>query len=202
MLPVRPVVSAKGSPIVEMMANPAAREDARQPVCLAAVLERAGSGGDVNVARRQMAEQPRIRDVGHVVDRVVEVEVVVVGAVHEAFHVVDAGKRVAAFDHVRVLEQGVGRVVRAERRPHRPDRRVCRPAMVTNERNDLVPDIGIVLPLHPAAMERVRALVRERVAVIDVDRERLDAPGVQMLGDGADQALALVFPFVSAAGRE
>jgi hypothetical protein len=38
--------------------------------------------------------------------------------------------------------------------------------------------------------------------VIEVDRERLEAPGVQMLGDGADQALALVFPFVPAAGRE
>jgi hypothetical protein len=74
--------------------------------------------------------------------------------------------------------------------------------MVANERNDLLPDIGIVLPLHPAAMERVRALVRERVAVIDVDRERLDSPGVQMVGDGADQALTLVFPFVPAAGRE
>ena len=30
--------------------------------------------------------------------------------------------------------------------------------MVANERNDLVPDVGVVLPLHPAAMERVRAL--------------------------------------------
>jgi hypothetical protein len=38
----------------------------------------------------------------------------------------------------------------------------------------------------------MRAAVRERVAVIEVDRERLDAAAVDELRDRADEALPLV----------
>ena len=184
------------------MGNAAARQDLRQAVGFAAVLERAGAGRDVDVAGRQLPEHPRVVHVGEIVDRVVEVEVIVVGAVHEALHVVDPGEREAALDHVGILEQGVGRMIRAERRPHRPDRRVGRLAVDAHERDDLVADVLVVLPLHPAAVQRVGAAVGERVAVVEVDAEALHRAGVDQLADRADQPLPLVFFFVAAAGRK
>ena len=202
MLPIRPVVSAERTPVVQVMPHAAAREDLRHPVRFAAVLERTGPGREVDVAARQVAERPGIVDVGHVVDRVVEVEVVVVGAVHEALHVVDAREREAALHDVGVFEEGIGRMIRPERRAHRPDRRIRRLAVRARERDHLVADVLVVLPLHPAPVQRVRAAVGERIAVVDVDAERLDRAGVDELGDRGDQPLPFVFLFVAAAGRE
>ena len=51
-------------------------------------------------------------------------------------------------------------------------------------------------------MERVRAAVAERIAVVDVDAERLHAAGVDVLADRADHALPFVFFFVAAARRK
>ena len=51
-------------------------------------------------------------------------------------------------------------------------------------------------------MKRMRSLVGEGIAVVHVDREGLHASGFDVLGDGADQTLPLVFAFVAAAGRE
>src|SRR5438128_8065506 len=71
-----------------------------------------------------------------------------------------------------------------------------------HEGNDLVTDVLVVHPLYPAPMERMRAAIGERIAMVRVDAERLDAPAVDELRDRADQALAFVFPFVAAARRE
>jgi hypothetical protein len=68
-----------------MMRDAAAGEDARQPVGFLRMLPRARSSGDVNLAARQVAEQPRIRGVREIVDRVVEVEVVVVQPLMKRF---------------------------------------------------------------------------------------------------------------------
>ena len=46
------------------------------------------------------------------------------------------------------------------------------------------------------------AAVPERIAVIRIDAERLDPPGIDEVGDCADQALPLIFLFVAATGRE
>ena len=64
---------------------------------------------------RVLVEKPGIVLVGHIVDRIIEVEVVVVHPVHRVAHVVNAGERVAALHVVGMLEEGVGRVIGAER---------------------------------------------------------------------------------------
>src|SRR5580765_3760875 len=93
-------------------------------------------------------------------------------------------------------------MISAKRRAHGPYRRVRRLAVVACERDHFVPDVGVVLALHPAAVQRMRVAVGKRVAMVDVDAERLDLAAVDDLADGADEALALVFLLVAAAGRE
>src|SRR5262245_5252196 len=63
-------------------------------------------------------------------------------------------------------------------------------------------DVLVVLPLHPASIERMGVAVAERVAMIDVHRERLDPSLIDEVGDRADEPLPLVFLFVAAARRE
>ena len=75
-----------------------------------------------------------------------------------------------------MFEEGVGRVIGAERRAERADRDAGRLAHGVDEGQDFVRDIGVVLRLHPAAVERVRALVRERIALHAVDAEDSDPP--------------------------
>src|SRR3954465_15428300 len=88
--PVRPVVSALRAPVVEAVADAAARQDPREPVRLVGMLPRPGPGRDVDVATGEMMQRPRVGHVCHVVDRIIEVEIVVVIADHESFHVVHA----------------------------------------------------------------------------------------------------------------
>src|SRR3954447_9960570 len=101
-----------------------------------------------------------------------------------------------------MFEERVGGVIRPERRSHRPDRGVGRLAVVARERDHLVADVGVVLVLHPAAVERMRVAIAERVAVVDVDAEGFDFPRLDELAHRVDQPLPFIFFFVTAAGRE
>ena len=56
--------------------------------------------------------------------------------------------------------------------------------------------------LHPAAMEGVRSLVGERIALHAVDAEDADAPLVEVRAEGADHALTFLLPLVAHAGGE
>ncbi len=67
-----------------------------------------------DIAVAQLLVKPRIREALQVIDGVVEVEVVVVAAVHEPPHVVQPRQPEAALEHVWVLEKRVHRVIRAE----------------------------------------------------------------------------------------
>ena len=69
-----------------------------------------------------------------------------------------------------------------------------------NERHDLVADVFVEHALAPAAVERVRGLVEERVVVVRADAEHFDAAGVDEVGDGVEQPLTLQLPFVAVAG--
>ena len=51
-------------------------------------------------------------------------------------------------------------------------------------------------------MERVRALVIERIALDSVDAENPDPPLVDIWGEGADHALAFLLVLVATARRE
>src|ERR1700730_10635119 len=82
MMPVGPFVSALRAPVVQMMSNAAISENLRHSVGGAAVLPRTTAGHKPDVATRVLVEKPGITLVRHVVDRVIEVEVVVIHPVH------------------------------------------------------------------------------------------------------------------------
>src|SRR6266567_9335018 len=89
MPPVRPVVAALLAPVVEVMRNPAAGENPRQAIRLFRLLPEARARRQMDVAAREMVQRPRIRKAWSVVHGIIEVEIVVVVAVHEACHIVD-----------------------------------------------------------------------------------------------------------------
>src|SRR6266568_663091 len=97
------------------------------------VLPRTRTGAEVNVATSDLLIEPGIAGIRQVIDRIVEIKIVVVHAIHEIPQVVDAGHREAALDDVGVLEEAVRGVVRAERSAHRPDRNRKRPGRSCGE---------------------------------------------------------------------
>src|SRR5689334_4177938 len=101
---------------------------------------------------------------------------------------------------VGMLEKGVGCVIRTKRCAERGDSNSRRPARRVDEGNDFVRYIGVVLRLHPAPMERMRSLVRKRIALHAVDAEDSDSPFVEVRAEGANHALTLLLPLVAHAG--
>jgi hypothetical protein len=201
-MPVRPFVSALRAPVVQMMRNAAIPQDLRHSVGRPAVLPRATAGHEPDVTTRVLVKKPRITLVGHIVDRVIEVEVVIIHPVHGIPHIVDARERVAAFHVVGMLEESVSRVIGTERCAKRGNPNARRLALGVDEREDLARHIVVVLRLHPAAVERVRSLVRKRIALHAVDAEDADSPLVDVRSEGANHALTFHLPFVAAARRE
>ena len=89
-MPVGPVVAAFRTPVVQVMSDASVPQYLRHSIGGPAVLPWTGAGHEADVATGVLVEKPRIMLVGHVVDRVIEVEVVVVPSVHGIAHVVDA----------------------------------------------------------------------------------------------------------------
>ena len=89
-MPVGPFVPALWAPVVQMMSNAAIFEDLRHSVGRPAVLPRTTAGREMDVATPVLVEKPRVILVGYVVDRVIEVEIVVIHTVHRVAQVVDA----------------------------------------------------------------------------------------------------------------
>ena len=71
-----------------------------------------------------------------------------------------------------------------------------------DERQDLLVHVLVEHPLPPAAMERMRALVQERLHVVGADAEDLDASAVDELAQRVDQPLTVQLPLVAVAGGE
>src|SRR2546421_7039142 len=101
-----------------------------------------------------------------------------------------------------MLEEGVGRVIGTERRSERTYPDAGRLAHGVDEREDFVRHIGVVLRLHPAAMERVRSLVCERIALHAVDGEESDPSLLDVGAKCSDHALTFLLMLVAHAGRE
>ena len=197
-MPVGPFVPALRAPVVQMMSNAAIPEDLGHSVGRPAVLPRTTAGHEPDVATRVLMEKPGVTLVGHIVDRVIEVEVVVIHPVHGVAHVVDARERVAALHVVGMLEESVGRVIGTERCAQRGNPDARRLALGVDERENFVRHIGVVLRLHPAPMEGVRSLVCERIALHAVDAEDADSPLLDVRAEGANHALTFHLPFVAA----
>src|SRR5437764_13775853 len=102
-------VSAFRAPVVQMMRYAAALEHLGHAVSRPGHFPRATARREVDVATPVLVEKPGVVLVGHVVDRVIEVEVVVVHSVHRVAHVVNAGERVSALHAVEMRAVGVTR---------------------------------------------------------------------------------------------
>src|SRR5206468_11291455 len=185
-----------------MMSNPPAREHGGKLVGRAAVFPWAATGREVDVATPVLVEKPGIVLVGHIVDRIIEVEVVVVHSVHGIAQIVNAGERVAALHVVGMLEEGVSRVIGAERCAVGGDRDARRLAHGVDEWEDFAGHVVIVLRLQPAAVKRMRAFVAERIALHAVDAEDSDSPRVQIRSESANHALTFLLMLVAATGGE
>jgi hypothetical protein len=201
-MPVGPFVPALRAPVVQTMSNAAVPQDLGHSVGRAAVLPRATTGHKPDVATRVLLEIPGVTQIGHIVDRVIEIEVVVIHPVHRISQIVNARERVAALHVVGMLEERVGRVIGTERCAQRGDPDPWRLTLGVDERENFVRHIGVVLRLHPASMERVRALVSERIAVHAVDAEDSDSPLLEVGAESANHALTFLLPLVAAARRE
>jgi len=201
-VPVGPIVAAFRAPVVEVMIYAASLEDFRHLVGRAAVFSGTAAGREVNVAGCELFANPGIMLIGHVIDRVIEIEVVVVHSVHGIAKVVDAGERVATLHMVGMFEESVGGVISAERCAVGSDRDAGRLALGFDERDDFAGDVVVVLRLHPTAMERMRAFVRERIALDAVDGEESDSSLLDVGAERSDHALAFLFMFVAHAGGE
>src|SRR5438105_10248179 len=101
-----------------------------------------------------------------------------------------------------MFEEGVGRMISTERCAERGDRDARRLALGIDEGEDFVRHIGVVLRLHPAAVEWVRSLVGERIALHAVDAEDSDAPLLEVRAESANHALTFHLPLVPTARRE
>src|SRR5205807_5458001 len=116
--------------------------------------------------------------------------------------IVNAGERVAALHVVGMLEEGVGRVIGAERCAVGGDRDARRLAHGVDEWEDFAGHVVVVLRLQPAAVKRMRAFVAERIALHAVDAEDSDSPRVQVRAESANHALTFLLMLVAATGGE
>ena len=197
--PVGPVVASLGTPIIYGVANVFAIQDFGESVRGTAVFPLAGTGDEVDVAGGELIVEPGIGEIGEVVDGIVEVEIVVVHAIHEGAEIVDAGHGEAAFENVGMAEERVGGVIGTEGCAHGGNGNAGL-AMVVNEGDNFLGEVGIEDGLDVAAMEGVRAFVVEAEAVDGIDGVELDAAGIDEFGNGTDHGLAFEFPLVTSAG--
>src|SRR5260370_6422860 len=166
------------------------------------VLPRTGTSAEMNVATRDLLIEPGIAGVREIIDRIVEIKIVVVHAIHEIPQVVDAGHREAALDHLRVLEQAVRGVIRPKRSAHRRDRNALRLTIIPDKGHDFFPQVGIKNRLDIAAVKRVRSLVVKTLPIDRIYAEKLDSPCIDEIRERADHALAFELPLVARAGRK
>src|SRR6266567_1541684 len=199
-LPIRPVVAALRTPVIQRVADSFAGKNFREAVRGRAVFPRTGAGGNVNVATGNLLIEPGITRVGKVIDGMVEIKIVVVHAIHEVPQVVDPGHRETTLDHVGMLEETVRGVVRAEGSAHGGNSDTGRLAIAPDEGHHLFTQVGIEHRLHVAAMKRVRAFVVKAEPVDGVDAEELDLAAVDEVGKSTDHALSFQFPLVARAG--
>jgi hypothetical protein len=193
-------VAALGAPVIEGMADAFAGEDFGESVGGAASFPRACAGGEVNVAGADLVVEPGIAHVGEIIDGIVEIEIVVVHAIHEIADVVDAGHSETALDYVGMLEERVGGVIGAKGCAHGGDGDAGALAIVPDEGNDFLAKVGIEDGLHVAAVKGMGAFVIEAEAVDGIDAEEFYFAALDKISEGADHALAFELGFVASAG--
>ena len=192
-------MAAVGTPVINGVGNIFVGENFGESIGGAAMFPRAGAGDEVDVAGADVIVEPGIGNVGEVIDGIVEIEIVVVEAVHEIAEVVDAGHGEAAFENVGMFKERVGGVIGAEGSAHGGNGDAGL-AVVPDEGDDFFAEVGIEDGLDVAAVEGMRGFVVEAEAVDGVNAEEFDTAGVDEFGEGADHGLVFEFPFVTGAG--
>src|SRR6266567_1643588 len=199
-LPIRPVVAALRTPVVQRVADSFAGKNFGEAVRGRAVFPRTGAGGNVNVATGNLLIEPEITRVGKVIDGIVEIKIVVVHAIHEVPQVVDPGHRETTLDHVGMLKETVRGVVRAEGSAHGGDGDARRLTVVPDEGHDLFAQVGIEKRLDVAAMKWVHAFVVKAEPVDGIDAEEFDFSPIDEIRKSTDHALPFEFPLITRAG--
>src|SRR5215475_389958 len=150
------------------MANALVRENTGEMIRRAGVFPRTRASREMNIAGCQLAVNPGIGKILNVVYRIVEIKIVIVHAVHEIAQIVDAGHGKAALDNVRMFEERICGMIRAEGGAHRGNR-YLRLAIAPNERHDFFAEIRIENGLYVTAMEGMRAFVVKAEPVDGID---------------------------------
>src|SRR5579864_1056293 len=202
MLPIRPVVPAFRTPVVQRMPNPFARKDLRQTIGRSAILPLPGSCTNVDVARGQLPQDPWIVEVSEVIHGIVEIKIVVVHPVHEIPDVIHAGHGKASLDHVGMLEERIGGVIGAERRAHGRNRYPGALTIVPNEGNDFLAKVGIKNGLHVASVKWMRAFVIKTESVDGIDAKEFYFSALDKISQRPDHALTFKLRLVACAGRK
>jgi len=192
-------MAAFGAPVVHGVANAFTGEDFGEAIGGCTLFPRASASDEMDVARIVLLEIPAIREVGKVIDGIVEIEIVVVHAVHEIPEVVDTGHGKATLEDIGMLEEGVGGVIGAEGSAHgrNGDARL---AVIPDEGNNFFAQVGIENRLDVTAVKGVSTFVVEAETVNGVDGIELDAAGIDEIGESANHALALEFEFIAGTG--
>jgi len=200
--PIRPVVPAFRTPVVQRMPDSLARKNLGQAVRGAAILPLAGTRAEVNVAGGKLSQNPGIAQIRQIIDWIVEIEIVVVHPVHEIANVVHSGHGEAAFNHIGMLKKRVGGVIRPERSAHRGNRDPRALAIVPYKGNDLLSKVRIEDGLYVTAVKRMRALVIKTEPIDGINAEDFYFSAVDEIGQCADHALAFQFRLVARARRK
>src|SRR5947209_7220911 len=99
-----------------------------------------------------------------------------------------------------MLEERVGRVVRAKGRAHGGNSDAAGLAIVVNKGNHLVAKISIKNFLNIAAMKRVRAFIVKTEPIYRIHGINFDSSAFNKIGKRRDHALVFQLPFVAGAG--
>lgn len=191
--PRGPVVGPFVAPHREFVRDAFCHEETGKIARGAGILITALSRGDKDVTFVVERIQVFAAEVRDVLDRIVEIDVVVVViAVHIVTNVIITAHGDGARKQVGTAKELVGGVIRAERRACRNDADAT-PTRVPDVGDDLVADIFVVLDLTPCHCAGMQIAIEPCLAVDAVDGKDLDPAGVNKRGKHVNHLKAFVF---------
>ena len=104
-LPEGPIVAALWSPIINGVVNLFIGKNLGEAIGRPTVLPGSGAGNEVNIAGSELLVIPGVGEIREIVDRVIEIKIAVIHAVHEILQVVHPGHGKTALENVGVLEE-------------------------------------------------------------------------------------------------
>lgn len=175
--PPRPVVPKGIGQHLQVVGDAFAAEDTAQfEVGLFAGVVLADGQHDVGATYR--IQSSAIIQIAQIIDRAVEVDILVVEAIHKALDAVCSAEGDEFAEGPRILEDQVGGVVGTKARPTRHDEVGF--STVADERYDFVDDVALVLFVALHAREGVDAFVVEAFGIHGVNADDLVLTAFQL----------------------